>query len=245
MNLPKFLQSVLYVLIAVLVVLAFVLGAVRIVLNPWFLGFEYRTPGLPADPSLPQGFSLDERLTYATLAVEYLNNDAGIEFLGDLRFPAGQQTPQPSCSFMDDCSRLFNDRELKHMLDVKVVVQKVLLVWGGALVALAALGLWAWFGKWFNDYRRAVSLGGLFTLIFLGTIIVFVLALFGPLFVFFHTLFFEGNTWLFFPTDTLIRLFPERFWRDTFLIVGALAGAMGLAAWRWARPANGMGKENV
>ena len=29
-------------------------------------------------------------------------------------------------------------------------------------------------------------------------------------------------------SDTLIRLFPERFWRDIFIYVGILAGGAGL-----------------
>ena len=30
----------------------------------------------------------------------------------------------------------------------------------------------------------------------------------------FHSLFFEGDSWLFLYSDTLIRLFPIRFWQD-------------------------------
>ena len=37
-------------------------------------------------------------------------------------------------------------------------------------------------------------------------------------FVWFHELFFSGNTWLFSNTDTLIRLYPDAFW-------------IGVAAW--------------
>jgi integral membrane protein (TIGR01906 family) len=63
----------------------------------------------------------------------------------------------------------------------------------------------------------------------LAAILIFVLVAFGVIFVMFHNIFFESGTWTFLFSDTLIRLFPERFWRDTFLAVGLLAGGAGVA----------------
>ena len=63
----------------------------------------------------------------------------------------------------------------------------------------------------------------------LTAILVFVGIAFGVIFVLFHNIFFESGTWTFFYSDTLIRLFPERFWRDTFIAIGLLAGGGGLA----------------
>jgi len=62
-----------------------------------------------------------------------------------------------------------------------------------------------------------------------GAALAVVLVSFGVIFVAFHNVFFEPGTWTFFYSDTLIRLFPERFWRDVFLMVGALSLAGGLA----------------
>jgi uncharacterized membrane protein len=45
----------------------------------------------------------------------------------------------------------------------------------------------------------------------------------------FHNVFFEPGTWKFLFSDTLIRLFPQRFWQDLFLIVGGLSLVGGLA----------------
>jgi integral membrane protein (TIGR01906 family) len=49
---------------------------------------------------------------------------------------------------------------------------------------------------------------------------------FSFVFVGFHLIFFEGDTWLFLYSDTLIRLFPTRFWRDVFIFVIALTLAV-------------------
>jgi len=66
--------------------------------------------------------------------------------------------------------------------------------------------------------------------------LVLVIGLFGAiafwqLFTLFHALFFEGDTWMFEFSDTLIRLFPMQFWQDAFLWAGVIAvgGAIGLA----------------
>lgn len=202
------------------------LTAVRLLLHPWYVEFEYRTPGFPTDA---YGFTLEERLKYSKIAIEYLLNEADISFLGDLRFPEGQSAPAYSCQFMEDCTYLFNERELKHMEDVKIVVQAALRVWMIAFVFLAVLGVWAWLGNWLEVYRLAWQRGGWVTAGLIGAIIAFVLLAFGVIFVYFHEIFFESGTWMFYHSDTLIRLFPERFWRDTFLMVGGLTLASALA----------------
>jgi integral membrane protein (TIGR01906 family) len=213
-------------LVTLLLPVAFILTAVRILLTPAYVLLEYNTPGFPPDQF---GFTKEDRFYWANLALDYLLNDKGIEFLADLRFPPNQQTPPASCQFMDDCTRLYNDRELKHMLDVKHVVQAALNVWLFSLIALVGLGFWAKFGGWWKQYRRGLGRGGWLTVGLLVGILLFVLFAFGLIFVAFHNVFFESGTWTFLYSDTLIRLFPERFWRDTFLAVGLLAGGAGLA----------------
>jgi integral membrane protein (TIGR01906 family) len=210
--------------VTLLVPLVLVLGAVRLLLTPAFLLVEYNTPGFPSDP---YGFTKEERLHWSRIALDYLLNDADISFLGDLRFPEGQQAPPASCQFMDDCSRLYNQRELKHMVDVKNVVQTALSLWHFSLGGLLILDVWAWWGGWWDHFRRGLQRGGWLTAILVGTIVLLVVLAFGIIFVAFHNVFFEAGTWTFLTSDTLIRLFPERFWRDAFLAVGLLAGGVG------------------
>jgi integral membrane protein (TIGR01906 family) len=212
-------------LVAVLLAVVIILSIVRLVINPFYLVFEYHTPGFPSDP---YGFSLKDRLTYGKYAVDYLVNSAGISYLGDLRFPAGQQAPPSTCAEMVDCTHLYNDRELQHMLDVKNVVSSAMHVLVVSLTILIILALWAWRGKWLSTYLKGLQWGGMVTVIFIGLIILFVLVAFDYLFVIFHELFFKAGTWTFLYSDTLIRLFPERFWQDTFLVVGGLSAVLGL-----------------
>jgi integral membrane protein (TIGR01906 family) len=221
-NYPRWL----FWFIVLAVPVALVLTAVRMLISPVFLQIEYNTPGFPQDLF---GFTKEARIYWANSAVNYLVNDADISFLANLRFPEGQSTPPATCQYMDDCTKLYNERELKHMLDVKNVVQSALRVWYASLGLLLVTGILAYFDGWKAEYRRAIRSGGWLTVALLGAIILFVLLAFGVIFVMFHDIFFESGTWTFLFSDTLIRLFPERFWRDTFLAVGLLAGGTGLA----------------
>jgi integral membrane protein (TIGR01906 family) len=198
-------------LVTILVPVALVMTAVRLMMTPAFLQIEYNMPGFPDDR---YGFTKQERLHWSNIALDYLLNSQGISFLGDLRFENGQP--------------VYNQRELSHMVDVKRTVQAALLVWYVSLLLLIALGLWAWRGGWLQFYRGGLARGGWLTVLLVGSIILFVAISFSVFFVAFHNVFFKAGTWTFLYSDTLIRLFPERFWRDIFIYVGVLSVGAGL-----------------
>src|SRR5512139_3263983 len=130
-------------LVAILIPLALIGLAIRVLLTPLFYIIEYNMPYFPPDQ---YGFTKADRMKWAPYAVNYLTNDADISYLGDLKF--------------DDGTPLYGERELVHMDDVKRVTKGVLNVWVVSLVLLAALGAWAWFGGWWQDYRLGLSRGG-------------------------------------------------------------------------------------
>jgi integral membrane protein (TIGR01906 family) len=66
-------------------------------------------------------------------------------------------------------------------------------------------------------------------MILLGLLLFLVLLSFRFIFVAFHNIFFASGTWTFNYSDTLIRLFPERFWFDVFIAVGGVTLLGGLA----------------
>ena len=205
-------------LLQVLIPVVLVLTSVRLLLTRGFIRLEYGLPGFPEDR---YGFTQTDRLQQAPIALDYLLNDAGIDFLGDLTFADG--------------SPVYNQRELGHMVDVKMVVRGALRIWWiGGLLALG-LGLLIW--RYAGASALAVSLQGgskvtlwLMLAIFLGLVLAF-----SVLFVGFHQVFFDPNTWTFLFSDTLIRLFPERFWQVAFGAVTLGTGAMAGALWAVAR----------
>jgi integral membrane protein (TIGR01906 family) len=200
-----------------------VLTGVRLVTTETFLEFEYNRPGFPNDR---YGFSKEDRLKYAPYAVEYLVNDAGIDYLGDLTFEDGMP--------------LYRSKELEHMADVKVVMRAAARVHTGLSLALAAAVValaWKRETRW--ALRRGLSAGGVFTISLIVTLTVLIFASWDFFFDGFHGIFFEGDSWQFSTSDTLIRLFPEQFWFDAamsigfFTVIGALAAMLG--GWFWER----------
>jgi len=192
-------------LVTLIIPFFLIMSAVRVLIQPWYPRFEYRTPDFPPDP---YGFTLADRLKWAGLSIEYLTNDADISFLADLR--------------LQDGNPLFNERELSHMLDVKIVVQKMYQAWNILAVALlAAFGL-AWLGKRLPELAGALANGGKLTITLIVCVLALVAVSFDWLFTMFHRLFFTGNTWIFLYSDSLIRLFPIPFWRDAFIWMGVL-----------------------
>ncbi|MBI5963503.1 MAG: TIGR01906 family membrane protein [Chloroflexi bacterium] len=215
------LTTTLSYLVSLLVPLALIGTALRILLSPIFFNIEYRMPYFPADD---YGFTQQDRLHWAPFAVEYLVNSAEISYLGDLKF--------------EDGSPLYNERELSHMADVKNVVRGALNVWYISLAILALLAMLAWRGDWTNEYINGLRRGGMWMIglaVTLGLIAGVGIAVnpdvFEKFFVLFHSIFFKGDSWLFLFSDTLIRLFPIRFWQDAVLwaAILSLGGGAGLA----------------
>lgn len=211
--------SILSWFVAILVPLALIGLGLRALLTPTFLQIEYNMPYFPPDQ---YGFTKEDRLKWAPYALEYLVNSADISYLVDLTF--------------DDGSPLYNERELSHMEDVKQVTQGALNVWYISLALLTLLGIWSWRGDWMQAYRLGLMRGGWLMVGLagaIGLIVVIGIAInpnvFWNFFAGFHAVFFEGDSWLFLYSDTLIRLFPLRFWQDAFLLAAVIALGGGFA----------------
>lgn len=191
-------------------------------LSPAFLRFQYARSDVP--PSTR--FSPQERQETAEAAAYYLVSREGIDYLANLTGPGG--------------SALFNERELTHMVDVKVLLGKAigldavlaaLLVGSAAILAVS---------KETKDRAPGHLLAGSLVAPALAiTALVVVPLQFQWFFVEFHHVFFEGETWLFPRSDTLIQLFPEQFWFNALqawlLLVVAESVVLAIVAYLWRR----------
>ncbi|MGB2897600.1 MAG: TIGR01906 family membrane protein [Anaerolineales bacterium] len=216
------LSRVIFRLIQVLLPILIILTSVRLVLytaNAW-VKIEYRMPGFPADL---YGFSLEDRIFWSSIDIDYLLTDVEINYFEDFT--------------LDDGSPMHNERELKHMQDVKNLLDTVWMAWGSGIFAwlILAVVLWRLDGR--GTALRAVIAGSKLTILLMIFLVIFLIVAFGILFVAFHRIFFEGSTWLFPLSDTFIRLYPERFWRDIFALLAGvtvlLSGLIGGVA-RWS-----------
>lgn len=203
--------------------------SMRLLLTPVFVNIEYRLPGFPEDNF---GMTMEQRLRYTPIMLDYLLNDQGTSFLADQTF--------------DDGSPLLNEREVGHMKDVKDLTRIVLNVWMLLLALLVGTAAAAWRFAFFTWFRAWLVRGSQLTIGLIVTILIFVALSFNALFTAFHRIFFTGDTWLFQYSDTLIRLFPIRFWQDVFIALGALTllGA-GLIWWGFSRLQITSNKERV
>ncbi len=189
--------------------------SIQLLFTPLYPQIVYRLPGFPPDEF---GFTLEDRLHWSRISIEYLLNNSGIDFLANQRLSDGQP--------------LYNERELSHMVDVKVLVQKMIVAWRILLVALVVFALWAWLGKWMPDFLHGLGRGGILTIAIIVLILASTLINFDALFTGFHEIFFTGNSWLFLYSDSLIRLFPLPFWEIGFLVMGVFS-LVGSAVLIW------------
>ena len=216
---PRLLQWLLVLALPVLLVAA----DVRFVTGHWFVHWEYGKADSSPDPF---GLSTADRTRLAETSVDYLATNTHLALLADLRLPGGAPA--------------FNARELRHMADVQVVYNRIMtagiaaaLVLLGGMATLLASGHTRW-------RAPAALLGGsMLTLGLLGAIGAFMTLDWWDFFTAFHRLFFEGDTWLFLYSDTLIRLFPMRFWMDVAVVIAGLlvaeAVVLGVVGWTWMR----------
>lgn len=241
---PDWLAVVCRVLILIGLPVVLTLTNVRLLMTHTFPEIEYNLSDFPADP---YGFTKADRLYWAKRSIDYIQGlpSAGRaeewKFTDDGRAPEGTQAPAESCAFYGnaygarDCTYFYNDREVRHMIDVRDVSATTLNVWAGAgILTLGAIGLLIYFGQT-ATLRLALLNGAAVTWVVLIGAVLFIGLGFNTFFTLFHQVFFEGGTWMFLWSDSLIRLFPLKFWFDAFLFVGfaTLAEAALLAALAW------------
>jgi len=197
-------------IVLVLTPLVTLMIAVRLLITPAFVQFEYRLPNFPDDH---YGFTIEERLRWSKPSVNYLVNKENISFLSSLVFDSGQP--------------IFNDQELSHMEDVKAVVTGMQGALAISVIILMTVSLITIHLGGKEMLLRSYYWAGWLIIGLIVSILVFVIFNFNSLFTWFHQIFFESGTWQFDPADTLIRLFPMRFWQDAFTFVGMLSLLIG------------------
>lgn len=219
---PRFLQ----VAVTIAVPIALLALSLRVTTAPWLPRWEYRRPAFPPDP---YGLTTEGRIRLAEVCIQYLVTPAGIDLLANLELEG-----RPA----------FNERELRHMVDVKRVLWGIL--WAGAGAWLLILGGGAYLfsrGPLRLNGVAALRGGALLTLGLLAAVGGLMLVRWDVFFTGFHELLFPPDTWTFPTSDTLIRLYPEKFWMDVGMVVVGLvlvqALLLGLISWalgRWLSP---------
>ncbi len=213
----------LFITLGVPIVL--VLSNVLAFMNPSWLAYEYSKPDFPKAPL----FDDATRWNKASESIEYIRGNRTLEQFIALG--------------------VYQDREIKHMVDVRELVDKVkvidpiisvlLLV---ALVALARATSTPDLPRPRQGREmalRALFNGAILTIELFLAVGIFAAVGFNTFFTLFHRVFFEGDTWLFLYTDSLIQFYPLPFWFDTSITLVGLtigeAAVVGAIGWWWGK----------
>lgn len=184
---------------------------IRLLITPLFPFIEYKMPNFPEDV---YGFSTEERLLYARPSILYLVNSEDIDYLERLAF--------------EDGTAIYSERELSHMKDVKELVGLAIKVWYVLIASTILFVIMMSAGKDKDAIRKTFCRGGWLTAGLILSFLLLILLDFEEVFDQFHQIFFTGDTWLFYASDTLIRLFPLKFWSDAFIITGVGSFVTGI-----------------
>lgn len=241
---PRWLSILLVFVITLGVPIILILSNVLLFMNPSWLAYEYNKPDFPK----AQLFDDVTRLLKGSESIEYIRGNRTLDQFIALG--------------------VYQDREIKHMVDVRVLVDevKVFLPLVAILVVIALVVLsspaLAGRGKGRVDSGAAPTLtptlsqngrgsaprsllnGGILTVVLFVAVGLFAATGFDTFFTMFHRIFFTGDSWLFLYTDSLIQFYPLPFWFDTSItLVGLTIGeaiVVGAVGWWWGKAVSRM-----
>jgi len=213
------------VLIAVVVPPTLIANAMRILATDTFVRHELGRDGFPPDR---YGLTDEQREALALRGLRSIEaGSEGIALLERATLPDG--------------SPAFDERELSHMADVRAIfvpIQRGGLV---AVLAIAVLAVALARTRLRTAVPRGLLAGALATLVVAVLLVPVILLGFDGFFTRFHEMFFEGDSWRFSSTDTLIRIYPERFWEDVSQLAATITVVQAIVlaplAWWWLRSA--------
>ena len=217
---------------AIIISIPFFLGFtwITLVIHPLYPMTEYRKADFPKDLFFLAEDRMAElglvpmtqadRLERALVSVAFLQSWQRIdEVIGTLE---EQLLPNTG-------AKLFNEREIGHMVDVKKLTDVIRIV--AMITAVIVIGGLFYLLRQDStrlDGYRAIFHGGIATTVILVGIAGFIVLGWSLFFTQFHELLFPPGTWTFAYTDGLIRLYPEIFFFDVGVIMSVGSLALGL-----------------
>jgi integral membrane protein (TIGR01906 family) len=215
--------GLLIALIAAAVPLVILGNALLVLLIPWFAHFQYALPGFPDDPF---GLAGGDRASLGATGIRSIwPVGPGTELLVDARLPDG--------------SVAFGPVEVRHMGDVRSLVQACFVLWLISLTAGAAAAFRLQRTDRGHAIRKGLRLGSVITIGAMALTGLAMLVNFEAIFDGFHEIFFAPGTWTFSDEETLRRLYPDAFWGIASGLLAALALAQALFLWLRTRAASG------
>ncbi len=213
---PRWLANLLMLILVIGIAPFLILSNIFLFMTPNWLDYEYGKSDFPK----AQLFNDTDRRYNAAESIEYIRGNRTLEQFKALG--------------------VYQDREIKHMVDVLNLIDRIKLIDPAIgvllLVALVALAR--------QSATRALAArglltGALLTVFLFGAAGLFAATGFNTFFTDFHRIFFEGDSWLFLYSDSLIQFYPLPFWFDTSIALVGLtiveAILIGAIGWWWGK----------
>jgi integral membrane protein (TIGR01906 family) len=199
--------GVVVALIAITVMPIFVVNAFRVLSTDTFVRYELERDDFPEDR---YGLAGEERLALALTGLRSIQ-------------PGGEGIRLLERATLPDESPAFDGRELRHMTDVRRLLGQTLRLQLVLVGVFLVLGIALRHSlRWRAVVPRGLRLGALLTFAVALLAVPVILLGFDDFFVQFHSVFFDGDSWTFSTSDTLLRLYPETFWQDTSQLAAAI-----------------------
>lgn len=177
--------------------------------SAWLYEYGFRAYHVPA----ATGLEMEQLLSAAAQTREYFSSD---------QEPLRVQVVRDGQPFA-----LYNEREVRHMADVKglfLLAQQLEELAGSYLLGLLGVGLWFRKQAFLPEGASVVLRGSLLTLAAVLLAGLGSLLSFDRLFLLFHLVSFTNTLWMLDPSrDYLIMMYPAGFFRDATLAIGGLA----------------------
>ena len=204
------LRNAVALLFIIALPIALVTTTVRIAMNSPRL-YEYAADHY--DTPATTGIARSELLTASAELRDYFNSGSD-----EAIFVRVQRDGEPIS--------LFNRQETPHLQDVKTLFQMNGRVQEASVMFILAyvvgVFIWAREGS-LRTLARQVLLSVFVSLAIVGALGAVAVAGFDALWTQFHVVAFSNDFWLLDPaTDRLIQMFPEAFWEDASLVIGAI-----------------------
>lgn len=217
----RVLTFALGIAVVLAVPVVFTVTGIRVVTHDRYVETLYDRGGIPRDR---YGLNAAERTKLAETGLRSIlpSTPEGIKTLREARLPDGAPA--------------FDARELRHMTDVRTLVSRAYRLQVFLVIAIAALALLLGVRASTRAVVPVALARGAILTVVVALVVAIVAATRYDLFeTTFHGLFFDPGSWRFDETETLRRLYPDRFWLDTAITVGALAVVQALVLFPLAR----------
>jgi integral membrane protein (TIGR01906 family) len=129
---------------------------------------------------------------------------------------------------------IYNQRDIAHLKDVKGLIQ---LVYRLQFISLAYIAVYILFnflllgGAFWRQLARRLIWGSWATIALLAVLGLIALVSFDQFFLIFHLVSFRNDLWQLYPSDKLLAMFPEGFFRDAALFIGGAVIVEAIVIW--------------